>query len=520
MSSIKDDYKQLIMDYRQLIDTEQLRSIIQNDARGKVISGSKRQYAIEVLWALGIQCSKADSDIEHILGDYFNLKYTQNQEYRIQEVQFSTIFEKLLKLQKYRTSIIYMSDQGWQRLNKERFADFMVAFISIFFNTNLPARSVITQTFDSLIQSSKIPKAQTSNRYMQFKDCMFDVETGKVVDFDEEVVPRIRYDIELGNIQPAEKPPKQFSTFIKQVVEGDKAYEAFLYQMIGYIISPVNTDHYNGIFLYGPGANGKSAVLELITSFFFDTDVSLKNLSSFNSRFGLSGLDQKQIIISHESAKVTSNSIALSALKSILADGKVHIEEKGKNGRDAEVELKAIMATNEKIHFSQENLQAMRRRIVVLPFKHVVAEEDRDPDLKRKLFDERKEIMAFLLSKIQEVSAPGFQWNLPDIVVEEQAEWFSIQHAHVTNNPSAEAKVTNWVNQNITLEDENRIHVNELRDKIREDTATAISSQVINKVLKEKFEVSQQQSNGERYWKGIDFKKSNVINAFQRKLRK
>src|SRR5699024_10813941 len=313
-----------------------------------------------------------------------------------------------------------MSEQGWQRMDKESFSEFVVAFISVFFNTNLPARSVISLTFDSLIQSSKIPKAQTSNRYMQFKDCMFDIDTGKLLVFTERIVPRIRYDLELGDIQPTEEPPKQFSTFIKQVVEGDKEYEEFVYQMIGYIISPVNTDHYNGIFLYGPGSNGKSVILELISSFFFETDVSLKNLSSFNSRVVLSALDQKQIIISHESTSVKSNCIALSALKSIVADGKVHIEEKGKDGRDAEVELKAVMATNEKIYFSKENLRAMSRRIVVLPFKNVVTEEDRDPDLKKKLLDERTEIMAFLLSKIQEVSAPGFQWNPPDIVKEEQ----------------------------------------------------------------------------------------------------
>src|SRR5699024_8141276 len=175
------------------------------------------------------------------------------------------------------------------------------------------------------------------------------------------------------------------STFIKQVVEGDKEYEEFVYQMIGYIISPVNTDHYNGIFLYGPGSNGKSVILELISSFFFETDVSLKNLSSFISRFDLSGHDKTQIIISHESTSVKSNSIALSALKSILADGKVHIEEKGKDGRDAEVELKAVMATNEKIYFSKENLRDMSRRIDVLPFKNVVTEEDRDYDFKKKM---------------------------------------------------------------------------------------------------------------------------------------
>lgn len=519
MCSIKNDYKQTIIDHWQLIDIEQLRYIVQSDIHGKVNSSSKREYAIEVLEALGIQCSKVDIDIQKTLGKFFELKFIQNDQYKIQEVQFTMIFEKLLKLQKYRKSLIYMSEQGWQRLDEERFQEFVVAFISIFFNANLPTRAVIKQTFSSLIQSSKIGDAQISNRYMQFKDCMFDVETGQVLEFNEEIIPRIKYNLELGNLQPAKEPPKRFSNFIRQIVEGDKEYEEFLYKMIGYIISPVNTDHYNGIFLYGPGANGKSLLLSIIHSFFNDTDVSLKNLSSFNNRFGLSGLDQKKIIISHESAKVNSNSLALSTLKNILADGKVHIEEKGKDGRDAEVELKAVMATNEKIYFSKENLQAMSRRIVVLPFKYVVAEEDRDPDLQEKLLEERTEIMAFLLSKIEEVSAPGFQWKLPDIVAEEQAEWFNIQNAHVTKNPPAEAKVTNWINQNITKKADSRIAANELKDKIGKDIADEISPQLINKILKEKYEIKPQKSNGKRYWKGIDFKGNNVISPFHKNFK-
>lgn len=352
---------------------------------------------------------------------------------------------------------------------------------------------------------------------MQFNDCMYKIQTGEKLPFRFDVVPRIKYNLSMCDSGPVSTPPPKFADFVQQITAQDEEYEKFLYRFLARLVSPMDYGDYNGAFLYGSGANGKSILLELIRSFYQKEDVSTKNLTDLNSRFGRSGLDRKHMIISHESSKVPPSSTALSTLKSILTDKNVHIEEKGEDGRDAHVDLKVMMASNEKITFDQENQVAMKRRIVVLPFTYIVPAEQRDPNLLDKLKEEREEIMAFLMTMMSDEKNNIKPLSFPKVVQEACGIWFSSTNTSVTNKPEQEFLVTNWITRNLNINHkDNRVLQSDLTKRIREEVSNTISPQTVNKVLREKFDVHDQQSNGERYWRNISFKSNKVISPFEK----
>ena len=525
MFSIKDDHMLTLRKYRGMILTDFFQDLTLSNSKkspeisleNKKVVHDKSQYAVQTLYEFGVRGYKKDAEIQSQLAKFFELPNGQGGLYKVQDVHLTWIFRSTLKLKRYRSYLIYMGENGWTRLDKGTFKSFSIAFISLFLKSNIPSFPMLEQVYNELQEDKEIPVARETNEYMQFNDCMYDIKTGGKVPFSHEIVPRISYDLSMAEVSVSKSPPSRFKQFIQQIVNQDEEYEQFMYKLLAQLISPLNSGQYNGAFLYGSGANGKSILLDLIRNFYKKSDISTKNLSALNSRFGLSDLDKKHIIISHESSKVSANSNAMSALKNILTDRFVHIEEKGKDGRDADVELKVVMATNEKLHFDRESQAAMKRRIVILPFKYVVPEEERNPDLLRELLEEKAEIMSFFLHLMTESVNNVQKLQFPSVVQETCDEWFSATQGVVTKKPDQEFLVTKWIERNLFFKKEDaRLTCKVLRDKIKNEVAEDVSSQTINRIMQEKFAASVQQSNGERFWKGVTYRNNKVVNPFHK----
>lgn len=516
MMSIREEYKQTLVEENGLLDETFFNDLLPHVSSYKEETQNTTQYAVSVLHSIDVRGFKSDGEIHKQLVRYFELPCDNNGQCRINDSIYTVMFHKIFKLKKARAGLIFMSKSGWRVLKAEDFKDFALAFINLFLKTNTPGLHIIDRVFDALLEGNGYPEASLSNEYMQFNDCMYKIKTGEKLPFSFDVVPRIKYNLSMCDSEPISTPPPKFADFIQQITARDDEYEKFLYRFLARLVSPMDYGDYNGAFLYGSGSNGKSILLYLIKNLYQEEDISTKNLSDLNNRFGRSGLDRKHMIISHESSKVSPNSLALSTLKSILTDKNLHIEEKGKDGRDAQVDLKVIMASNEKINFDKENQAAMKRRVLVLPFKYVVPEEDRDLELLNKLLEEKNEIMAYLMHIMTSHHAELKTLKLPTTVQEACDIWFSSTNTSVTNKPEQEVLVTNWINNNLTFGGENRILQGDLLEKIKAEVSDTISPQTINKVLREKFNAKDQQSNGNRYWKDVSYNTKKLIHPFER----
>lgn len=518
MKSIREDYKQTLVEENGLLDATFFNDILSSNSPSykKEETNNTAQYAVSVLHSINVRGFKSDDEIHKQLIRYFELPCDNNGLCRLNDSLYAEIFRNILKLKKARAGLIFMSKSGWRKFKKENFKDFALAFVKLFLKTATPGLTVIDRVFHDLLESNSFEEAILSNEYMQFNDCMYKIQTGEKLPFSFDVVPRIKYNLSMCDSGPVSTPPPKFADFVQQITAQDEEYEKFLYRFLARLVSPIDYGDYNGAILYGSGSNGKSILLYLIKNLYQSEDISTKNLSDLNNRFGRSGLDSKHIIISHESTKVTPNSLALSTLKSILTDKHLYIEEKGKDGRDAYVDLKVVMASNEKIKFDKENQSAMKRRILVLPFKHVVPEEEKDIKLLDKLLEEKNEIMAYLMHIMTKHESELKTLRLPQVVRTECDSWFSNTNSLVTNKPDHEVKVTNWIKNNLTFDGENRILQGDLLEKIKAEVSDTISPQTINKVLREKFNAKDQQSNGNRYWKNVSYKTKKLISPFEK----
>jgi len=138
------------------------------------------------------------------------------------------------------------------------------------------------------------------------------------------------------------------------------------------------------IMLVGDGANGKSTLLELITRFLGDANVSNTSIHDLiYNRFAKAGLDGKLANIFND---LSDKELAhLGTLKALVSGDKIRAEHKGKNAFEFRSFAKMIFACNQ-LPDVREDTDAIFRRFIIIEFnqKFLTVPKDEDSDLVKK----------------------------------------------------------------------------------------------------------------------------------------
>jgi len=215
--------------------------------------------------------------------------------------------------------------------------------------------------------------------------------------------------------------PKRFEQFLTEVFsdDPDKDDKMFLIcELFGY--SLLTTARYEKfVILIGPGANGKSVLLDLLTSFVGAENVAAVQPSKFDSPFQRAHLDGKLVNVVSELA--VGEEIRDDKMKSITSGDLVTCEHKFKKPFDSQPYCTIWLATNH-LPRTRDFSPALFRRALIITFNRVFTEKEQDKLLKEKLKAELSGILNLALKAIGGVFLRGF-FTVPGSCKEAKKEW-------------------------------------------------------------------------------------------------
>ncbi len=171
-----------------------------------------------------------------------------------------------------------------------------------------------------------------------------------------------------------------------------------LLDIMAYCLWPAFDDHLF-VYLVGEGSNGKSTFINVLRAVLGTTNVSAVNIQQLTrNRFAPANLEGKLANLSEESSGTDMDSDQLNLLKNLSAGGEMNIERKGEQGYSYRNKAKLIFSANKVPRF-HENSEAIKRRLVVIPFDYLIV--DKDSNVEKKLVEEAPAILSMLVRRIQ-----------------------------------------------------------------------------------------------------------------------
>jgi P4 family phage/plasmid primase-like protien len=201
---------------------------------------------------------------------------------------------------------------------------------------------------------------------------------------------------------PAAQCP-QFHNFLAKVMEADAERIALLQEICGLALIPDNSFQ-RFIIVFGEGANGKGVFLEVLTALVGPDNVSHVPMGLFGERFQLANTLGKLINIEADAGQITQKGEAY--IKSFTGGDRLQFEMKYKHPVSALPTARLIIGTNTLPEF-QDRSSGIWRRMILVPFRVQIPEEERDRDLTNKLKTELPGVLNWALEGLRRLYSQG-----------------------------------------------------------------------------------------------------------------
>lgn len=252
-----------------------------------------------------------------------------------------------------------------------------------------------------LTYREEIPE-EPETSLIPFSNKIYDLRTDALIDYGPGYffVNKLAVDMDEGN-----RGCPTIDTIFKQLVEPENVVS--LYEILAY--SLYRGYPYPKVFiLYGPGGNGKSTYVKILTKVLGRDNVSLVSTNDLQSnRFASSQLFMKMLNVSGEmNYAILRNT---SRLKQCCGEDLIYCERKFREPFPFVNYAKMIFLTNQ-VPLTADRTEAFYRRIFLLEFPNTfILGEDADPMIVERIAREEFEGLAFkCLQKLKELSGRGF----------------------------------------------------------------------------------------------------------------
>lgn len=224
---------------------------------------------------------------------------------------------------------------------------------------------------------------------------MLDVENGALLPHDRDYFSKVQIPFKFD---PKSKCPR-FENFLKEIFPDDLGKIETLQEFAGYCLYPKIFIH-KCLFLIGAGANGKSVLLNTISSVLGTQNVCAIDLHQLGQRFMLIELKDKLLNVSTEIQ--TRSPVSDNILKQVISGDPISAEKKHKGPVVFRPIAKHIFSMNE-MPVITDRTHAFRRRLIVLKFNRIFNDKDQDRGLEDKLFSELPGILNWGLEGLRRV---------------------------------------------------------------------------------------------------------------------
>ena len=254
-------------------------------------------------------------------------------------------------------------------------------------------------------------------RFINVQNGLLDIRSGKLQEHSPEIIGTIQLSCKYDENTNA----PLWENFIKDICSDedgapDQQMIDMLQEWAGMIISPIHGYRLKkSLILFSPQGNtGKTVFLKVI-SFLLGirniANVSFQELGS--SRWATGRAFGKRLLaVGDQSAEAIDSS---SIFKQLTGGDLVSAEFKGLQGFDYQFTGVVVAACNALPVFTDDKGNHVSERLQFVPFRHVVATDDRDPDLADKLCRECDGIFRWALEGLQRLLRNKLRFTRCDI---------------------------------------------------------------------------------------------------------
>lgn len=225
---------------------------------------------------------------------------------------------------------------------------------------------------------------------------------------------------------PPGTPHPLWTAFLDRITDSDTELQGFLQRYIGYCLTGVTSEHVF-VFAYGTGANGKSTFINTIVGIMGDY-ATVADMSTFiasnNEKHptDLAKLRGARLVVAQETQK--GRRWDETKIKALTGGDKITARFMRQDFFDFVPTFKLFICGNHKPRLSSVD-EAVRRRLLLVPFTVQIPKDDRDPLLPDKLKAEWPAILRWCYDGCAEWQLVGL--NPPAIVRDATEAYFAEQ---------------------------------------------------------------------------------------------
>jgi putative DNA primase/helicase len=225
---------------------------------------------------------------------------------------------------------------------------------------------------------------------------------------------------------PIGTPHPLWTAFLDRVTNHNKDLQAFLQRWCGYCCTGETTEHVF-VFVYGTGANGKGTFINTIADVLGDYATTAHVgtfLASRNEHHptDVAKLRGARLVIAQETEK--GRRWDETKIKTLTGGDKVTARFMRQDFFDFDPKFKLMISGNHKPQLNNVD-EAIRRRLLIIPFTVQIPLAERDPQLRNKLRAEWPAILRWMIDGCLQWQKRGLA--PPDIVRTTTAEYFTDQ---------------------------------------------------------------------------------------------
>ena len=278
--------------------------------------------------------------------------------------------------------------------------------------------------------------------------------------------------------------------FLKALSAWDKDVADFFQEFVGLCITGI-TDYEIAIWLHGPSGCGKSTIIGGLQAMLGDRSISLGPRDIENSRFALSQLNGKTLMVSTEQP---SSMCMTDIYNKIISCEKLLVEDKYGQHYEMMPQAKVIWAMTELPVITTVTDGIFRRvRIIELP---PLSEESRDISFKNRLMQEAPGIFNWAMVGLHRLLKRG-KFLIPESIR------FASENFKQNNDITKQ-----FVDECCSAGPDNRIQAQFLYDKYKywcENNGHKPKSSTSMANEWRRIGFTRYEANGKRYWKGFKF---------------